>query len=498
MHALPISNVRQFNASPPQHATLIFAISLSLQTDIPAGLGRSNALLHKLLIPFLGVVALVYVAQINSPVRLNTDAIVYLNSSHTATTGQGYMYTGREIKYPKGYPFLVSSLERIGLANSYSLMMINLVFLALGLWMTYRISRRTLQLSETESVVVLVFSLLSYVVVKNSALPMSDTVAFGLSMMSLCATVTSQRRSGRKAGIWLGIAVIFALAAINTRTIYVTLFPAIAAAAFHVLSKKIEIPARWSRRVFWLSILVSMIITLLLINVVLASQQFLTIERIYRESGVVFMLGQVIYGTSLEWGQILLNVPLHRLFGLGASEYAVQLSVGLLGVLTIAGFFVVLWNRRSKFGPLEIYFLAYVGMLVIWPSRDPRLWFGLIPLLIAYALPLFKSLLTVRFARQLVLIYLTIFVLIGVGALRHNTWISYSGSNFPATYGDGTMSKVYEALYNGTALPEAAGNTEINSMVRVLRAYEARVHENYINDSTYDIPVPLRPRKSEL
>ena len=78
-----------------------------------------------------------FALQVFSPLRLNTDAISYLSMADSAAHGGGLLDNGQKTVFPPGYPALLSVLLRIGLAHSWSIVALSLVFLLAGLKALY-------------------------------------------------------------------------------------------------------------------------------------------------------------------------------------------------------------------------------------------------------------------------------------------------------------------------------------------------------------------------
>ena len=74
----------------------------------------------------------VYLLQVVSPLRLNTDAKCFLTLAASFLDGQGFVIDGRPSHFPVGYPLMLVALARSGLACSASIIGLNLIMLASG------------------------------------------------------------------------------------------------------------------------------------------------------------------------------------------------------------------------------------------------------------------------------------------------------------------------------------------------------------------------------
>jgi hypothetical protein len=106
-------------------------------------------------------------------------------------------------------------------------------------------------------------------------------------------------------------------------------------------------------------------------------------------------------------------------------------------------------ERRRQFSSPEIYFICYVGIILVWPYGDPRFWLPILPLVMVYArLGLSSWLRTNRWAPVLGAFKLA-FALTGVIALIYTTRLSLSGPAFPLLYATGPLRATYCAAQNG-------------------------------------------------
>lgn len=172
------------------------------------------------------LLAICFVLQAFSPLRLNTDAIVLLSMGDSTAHGGGFLDSGQKTVFPPGYPALLAILLRLGIAHSWVLVGLNLVFLSLGLFAAYSLLIR--QFFEDRALVLVIcsFFLLSYVVVKHFTIPLTDVPFFCCSMCCLAVmSHTANVDSNWLFGMLAGTAWLLAFAAITVRTIGVALFP---------------------------------------------------------------------------------------------------------------------------------------------------------------------------------------------------------------------------------------------------------------------------------
>ena len=90
----------------------------------------------------------------------------------SAAHGGGFLDSGRETVFPPGYPALLAILLRLGLAHSWVIVGLNVVFfLLVGLFAPYSLLIREFFEDKTVAPMICSFFLLSSVVIKHFTLP---------------------------------------------------------------------------------------------------------------------------------------------------------------------------------------------------------------------------------------------------------------------------------------------------------------------------------------
>src|SRR6516164_8447029 len=88
---------------------------------------------------FLLFLAICFLLQVRSPLRLNNDAITLLSMGESAARGAGFLDGGQRTVFPPGYPAVLAFLLKVGLAHPWVIISLNLVFLAVGLLAAYSV-----------------------------------------------------------------------------------------------------------------------------------------------------------------------------------------------------------------------------------------------------------------------------------------------------------------------------------------------------------------------
>ncbi len=367
------------------------------------------------------LLAICFVLQIFSPLRLNTDATVLLSMGESAAQGGGFSDGGQKTVFPPGYPTLLAILLREGLAHSWVIIGLNVVFLSVGLFAAYSLLIR--EFFEDQAVVLMIcsFFLLSYVVVKHFTIPLTDVPFFCISMS--CIAVTSQTTnmdSNWRFAILTGTAWLLAVTAITVRSIGVALLPPlvftlVSSPPFKLLLER-------------LSLRTKMVVVMIAVFVGAGSAYVFENTSYWRifisnaKKANLSLILQIVSYRLRELGEMFGNFPTTKM---PAKLHVVVPWMGLfLFVLILFG----LATKRRRIGPAEVFLVCYIGILFVWPYYDARFWLPVIPLLIAYSVLAVKSL---RFPKGVVAIYCIVFATLGFGAIAYSTRISFAGSQFP-------------------------------------------------------------------
>src|SRR5207253_11153147 len=148
------------------------------------GEGRA-ARVPKALMALLAAMAFAYLLQIATPLRVDHDAIEYLTVAASIADGRGFMLNGAPASVPYGYPLLVAGLEQLGIAASWCFVLLNGLFLGLGLACAFRVLKHDYRLPSRMVYVCIIASLSSFVLVKHVTSPATDCIFFGLFFLSL-------------------------------------------------------------------------------------------------------------------------------------------------------------------------------------------------------------------------------------------------------------------------------------------------------------------------
>jgi hypothetical protein len=335
----------------------------------------------------------------------------------------------------------------VGVARSAGFVVLNLVFLALGLAAAGTILRRDLAYSWPGVLAVSAATLLFFDMARLVAHPLSEVPFFGVSMLALASACAARRR---RSLALLAAAALLVVAACALRTFGVALVPALIAALPRRRDRLVAVPV--------LTLLGALAVS------VIGPRRYL--------DEALDKWGQGPLGTAWEHvtelialtGEVALNAPSTRV------PEALELAYLLAGVAVLVPLVAGAWAIARRAPVVVTYLVASAVVLVLWPFVDSRFLLPLAPFLVACVVEGVRILSWPRL-RFVAFAWASLFAALGIVALAATTSISFSGDSFPERYGP-----VYRATYRtawGTADPaERAAADE--RMLWVLRRFEPR------------------------
>jgi hypothetical protein len=380
--------------------------------------------------------AAVYLVQLASPLRLDTDSASYLQIASSIADGHGAHPAGTP-SFPVGYPLLVAGLDNVGLGAAWAIVALNLAALALATASLWVVLRRGLLLGETAAGIVCALSLLSSTLAKSAVMPLSEIAFYGLAAASLALlTIGAERRPSLLVG-----GIVLALAACSVRTAGIALAPAV------VLAFR----SRRSR------IVAAMTVALGAVVAVVANPRYLD-ELDHGWSGGFAHSGVREGRDLLEMlGAATGNVPESKIG-------SVMPFATVLGAAVLVGILVVWVLRRHVLGPVDGWVMGSIVVLYVWPSDAVRFVLPVFPFLLGYG-----ALLARRW-RPGAVAYAALFVGVGLVALALSTRLTFSGRAFPERYASGTLAATYRVAWG---FPEADDRAHVyRPALIVLRRYD--------------------------
>jgi hypothetical protein len=399
----------------------------------------------------------IYLLQLVSPLRLNTDATSFLTLAASFLDGQGFVIDGRPTHFPVGYPLMLVALARTGLACSASIIGLNMIMLASGWAGAAYLLRRSFGFDTALVSLLCAMTLLSWVFVKHVTLPLSDVPYFGISMICLAMLRWSMDQSLPRRLIGMAVGMALVIAAVAIRTAGIALIPAFVVSC---------LPAKgWARLPLWFKRYPrrSAIVLVTLFTAAAVGCMAITQSRYFSEMVAEWSGWTELSRIRLEdWGELVINTSMAKL---PRSLQAVFPCAGAIGA-----FLVCLGAaRRAKFGIVDAYAVSYTAILLVWPYRDCRFWLPVFPILAAYSWLALEGIAAAQWVSGARVAYIAAFSLMGCVGLYYSSQISLSGERFPDLYGGGIYRDSYRVI---TARQSGANSFADRGDPRLIRLIE--------------------------
>jgi hypothetical protein len=428
----------------------------------PRKVVAADAVMFRFSQGLLLLLAICFVLQIFSPLRLNTDAIVLLSMGDSAAHGGGFLDGGQKTVFPPGYPALLAMLLRLGFAHPWVIVCLNAVFLSVGLFAAYSLLIRQFFADKAVVLMICSFFLLSYVVIKHFPIPLTDVPFF--CCCTCCLAVMNQ--ATRMDSNWpfvplAGAAWLLAVAAITVRRVGVALIPPL---VFMIVSSPPfkSLLKRFSRRTKVIICGFFILVGVGTMCVVAKTSSLADFFSVATSSKISTLILQIFSYRLTELGELFGNLPITKL------PVKLHVIVPWMGLLLFALILRGLATKRKKISPTEVFLVCYIGILFVWPYYDARFWLPIVPLLIAYSVLAVRNL---RLPKAVITIYCVIFAIIGFGVIAYSTRITFAGSKFPDRYGDGYLRPTYCAAFQTCGDGGDPQKVSIKAL-RLLREYK--------------------------
>jgi hypothetical protein len=389
-----------------------------------------------------------YLVNCFSPLRLEYDSIHYFALKDCLEHACPPGFQAASDPHPYGYPLLLWLLSRIGLLHPFTIAFVNLLYLAGALYFTGKLfqqKEKTVYANrKLEWGVILL--LLNYPFIKFFAYPMSEMQYLFFSCGCLFFFRLYSDRGMRPGA--LAMAILFACLATLTRTVGILLFPALLAGL------------AWLHRVmlmrYWKIAVLAVIVAVTGVIMVGKMGPGLYMNSIWHAGpGWVVLLRDHL----AEWGQLMLNVPIGKIAGIGEGEMRwLAVVVGILLIYAVSYQFI----RQRKKVPVAagVYLVLYSVLIFYWPFFDVRFWIPAAPLIVMILLYGTYP----GYFRLVVIVY----VLAGIGAVGYSTYTAFNRHALARSQAGGRYRNEYETFFFG----KPTGDTAVQVDPYVLHVLE--------------------------
>ncbi len=374
----------------------------------------------RVLISAIGALSIIYLAQAATPLRLDDDAVDYLNIAAAITDGR----PAPNLRIPHGYSHFVSLLERGGMGSSAFFVLANCTFIAIILATLWGMRGY----SAPPRLAGVIVTLLAIPVIRSVPIALPDAAFCAVFMLSLFFMA----RKGESAALQIvnvACAAVLTFAAINLRYAGIALLAPLVWSVFHQDRQSVGTAAPKQRtfvsQILLLLFAVAIVITLTRSNLL---SLYVGDAREFYENGS--LASRILNRAEVllrSIGEIVLNLPYSRFRSFG---WLYLIS----GIATVALAAKVI-RRPFQLNAQRVCLISYLLLLALWPSPAPRLWMPIIPLIALEVAQAFTRVPRPKWLRVTAGAYAAWFSITGIAALAYTTRISFSGSNFTRVYG---------------------------------------------------------------
>ena len=385
------------------------------------------------------ILVAVYILQMVTPLRLSTDTVVLLTAADSAARGGGFLYHGNSTQYPPGYPMLIAVLMRLGIARVWVIVGVSVGSILLGLALARFFLLPAFYSDASSSRTICIVSLLSFVTIKYTVIPLTDPLFFGVTMSCLAVMRSAvSRLTWRK----LALGAVLVLISISIRKIGVTLIPAlfwmgVARPEVRRYVMRLSLPSKIAGG--FLAAFVTGIFAWLLLATSL-TRRFSMIDAasaVIAGHSPIDAVAIILTYRLREFGEIAINLPFPAL-----SPW-LQHLLPFAGATALSLVLGGLFSRRRQLGVVDIFFISYAAVMLVWPYYDPRFWLPVLPFLIAYIGLAVRYCIQKGISAQVFEAWALGFAIMGLPVLISSTIVSFSDSSF----GDRYYTDRYHATY---------------------------------------------------
>ena len=418
---------------------------------------QSTEMKKSFLFILLSLTLLLYSIQTFSPLRLRTDPISYFTLAISFSDNGNFLIHNQPSRFPDGYPFLISVLEKCGLANSGVLIGINIFFLLTGFFFLSNILKEHFEFSLQNNLIVCLLTSLSFSFVKYFTLPIPDFIYFGLSIFILYLLTKYRNSTFSEKLIVSIITILLLLISLEFRTIgFVLVFPMIwfwipKGSGIYEVVRKIHIG--------WF-----IGFGFLLIGLIFFISQLTYFSeglQIFKGNGAANYFFSLLDFRMTEFGELFINFPSTNI------PHHLMIPVTGIGLVILCILLFSVIKSVRQIGIIEIYLIAYCLVILFWPYYDTRFWIPVFPFLVVYMFKYFSGYLdNSMWKRRLVSVYLSLYILLGFSGLIYTSNITFSGKRFPDNYNFDSLRPTYRYVFRNEKVDSSLIDWDAEKILR--------------------------------
>jgi hypothetical protein len=403
--------------------------------------------------------ALVYLASCFTPLHIHFDSIRYYNlkdcMEHKCDPGS---FAATDY-LPYGYTTLLLIFSKLGILKSFSIILINCIYVFAGLYFIKKIFEQ-----QVHTYLLIVVVLFNWVLIKFVTHPLSEMQYIFFSSASLyCFYLYRQKNSY----FYLGLSFVLCILTIFTRTVGIALVPTL---IFGVAwQHKEELKRIINKNKALLVIVAALCVALVFLARALKIVDYTNLLKGPLSQGVGHFLGTNLQNHFTELAEVFINLPSNKVMTYLPSSLGTIAFVAL-GVCCFAWFMYGTFSKRSNIPFfIRVYLLFYSFIILNWPYYDPRFWVPILPLIAAVILrtPFNSKPIIKAFGR----LYLAVYLALGVFAALYSVYIGFDKERFSRNQAKGVYRNEYEVHFFRKPQSDTATHIDQN-VLDILNKYD--------------------------
>ncbi|HUR10642.1 MAG TPA: hypothetical protein VM012_04700 [Flavitalea sp.] len=404
------------------------------------------------------LLSIVYLAGAFTPLHLHVDSIRYFNIKDCIEFGCPSGSFAATDSLPYGYTFLLIAFSKLGILNHISIVLINCVFLFCGLYFVWHILKM-----HVPALLVIILSLFNWTIIKFAIHPLSEMQYIFFSFASLYCF---HRYVQQNSYVWLGSAFVLSLFTILTRTIGISLVPALV------------LGIAWQHRAGLKDLLIkNKIIVIIGIGIfavlLFFAKQFRILEYASSlkgpfQKGIVHFVMQNLEYHFTELSEIFVNAPSNKVLHYLPSSLGTGIFIGF-GMLIFFALVYLMFRKSTLPFYIKAYLFFYLLIIMNWPYYDPRFWVPVIPIVAALALTFpYHNYFTGRIFSRL---YIGYYMVTGFIAAAYALSVGLDKETFSTHHATGVYRNEYEQHFFDKPLSDTAKKIDQN-VLDILNKYD--------------------------
>ncbi|HXB44513.1 MAG TPA: hypothetical protein VNV85_10670 [Puia sp.] len=403
-------------------------------------------------------IAAVYLLDCFTPLRLHYDSVRYYAIKDCIEFGCPPDSAAANDYFPYGYTVLLLLLSKLGILKSFSIVLINSIFLVSALYFLYKVFE-----GSFPKYLFFFIVMINWLFVKFVTHPLSEMqyLFFSLASVLMYYRFTQQKKIG-----FLLLSLFFGWLAFMTRTVGITLVGAIAVGL--VWEYRVQQIAFFKKNKFWvIGILVVITGALVVFSKPLGINHYGSVlSEHFKEAPFFKRMGW----RFKEWGELFINAPSNKVIDRLAGE-AGRLAYEAVGFIIFCWFVYVVYFRKNNIPFfIKAYILFYCIIMFNWPFNDPRFWVPIMPIIAAVVLQaLFAT--PSKILKVFSLVLLVVYIALGAFASGYMVYTSLNKKVFARTQAKGTYRSEYEIHFYGKPLSDTVTQVD-KDVIELLRRYD--------------------------